>query len=126
MRGGAGGPNRGGFDWLRGRLPLEHETALFVLVSTLDVFMTYLLLSRRAGEGGVVFVEGNPVARFFLNHWGVPGLIYFKFAMVAVVCVIAQVVARRKPRTARRLLSLATLVVGGVVVYSLTLLLRHG
>lgn len=111
--------------WLGGRLPLETETALFVLASTLDVFMTYLLLGHRAG-GDVVFVERNPVARFFIESWGVSGMVYFKFAMVAIVCVVAQLIAARRPQTARRVLGLATVIVAGVVAYSLVLLLRHG
>jgi hypothetical protein len=55
----------------------------------------------------------------------VRGLVYIKFAMVAVVEVIAQVIATKKIETARRLLEFGTLVVSGVVVYSLLLLLRH-
>ena len=40
---------------MTGHLPLEHETAAFILVNVLDFFMTYLLLS--SGR----FVESNPV-----------------------------------------------------------------
>lgn len=101
------------------RLPLETETARYVLVSALDVFMTYLLLRRPD------FTEGNPIALYFLRHWGVKGMVYFKFVMVAVVVLIAQVIARKKVETARQLLNLAALVVAGVVVYSLILYLRH-
>jgi len=101
--------------------PLEKETALFILVSTLDFYMTWMLLSRHNN-----FVESNPVARFFINHWGPRGLIYFKFSLVAVVCMLTQIIAMKKLETARRVLQFAIIVVGGVVIYSLTLLLRHG
>lgn len=102
------------------RLPLEQETVRFIFVSALDVFLTYLLIVQ---DG---FHEGNPVARFFLNHWGMRGMIYFKFGMVAFVAVLAQIIARRQLETARRLLNLATVIVICVLIYSLTLLARHG
>ena len=105
-------------------LPLEAETTRFILVSTLDIFMTYLSLSYRDEANNPVFIESNPIARFFINHWGVKGMYYFKLTMVAVATVIAQVVARKKLETARMLLNGASVVVAGVVVYSLVLFLR--
>ncbi|NOX53674.1 MAG: hypothetical protein GXP27_04410 [Planctomycetes bacterium] len=106
-------------------LPLERETALFIFVSALDVFMTYVLL-RHSAEGRTVhiFTESNAVARYFLNHWGIKGLVMFKFAMVAIVTVLAQLIAMRRLDTARRLLNVATLLVCAVVIYSLVLLVR--
>uniref|UniRef100_A0A7C2K0M2 DUF5658 domain-containing protein n=1 Tax=Schlesneria paludicola TaxID=360056 RepID=A0A7C2K0M2_9PLAN len=101
-------------------VPAEHEYTQFVLVSALDVFATYLLLQH----GG--FRESNPLAQFFLHHWGVRGMVYFKFGMVAFICTIAYVVGQHRPKTARRLLQFATLVVGAVVVYSVVLFIRHG
>ena len=101
-------------------LPLESETAFFLLVGVLDIFLTHMLLVR----GG--FREGNPVAEFFLNHWGPRGMVYFKCGVMAVVCVTAQLIARQRLDTARRVLQLGTLVTGGVVIYSVTLLIRAG
>ena len=104
--------------WFRERLPLETETAVFILVNVLDIFMTYLLL---VGGG---HREANPIARYFLDGWGVKGIVLYKLANVALVCVIAQVVARVSERTARRLLVGLTLVVATVVAYSLVLAFR--
>ncbi len=104
--------------WLHDRLPLETETAAFILANVLDIFMTYLLL---VGER---HFEANPIARYFLEGWGLKGLAGYKLAMVSFVCVIAQVVARVNVTTARRLLIGLTLVVGAVVAYSLALLVR--
>ncbi|WP_240928108.1 DUF5658 family protein [Thalassoroseus pseudoceratinae] len=104
---------------LRGHLPFEHETTLYVFVSALDVFMTYILM--RTGT----FQEGNPVARYFFDRWGMKGMIYFKFGMVAFVLVLAQIIATKRPKVAEYLIKFATLVVGGVVVYSFYLFLRH-
>jgi hypothetical protein len=102
------------------RLPMERETVRFIFVSALDVFLTYVLIRQDH------FQEGNPVARFFLNHWGLRGMVYFKFAMVAFVAVLAQIIARKQPETARKLLNLATVIVICVLIYSLILLTRHG
>ncbi len=101
---------------------LQRESLLFVLVSALDVFMTYILLSHSGGQ----FVESNPIARFFIQEWGPKGMVYFKFATVAFVCFLAQVIVRQRPQAARALLLGATALISVVVIYSLTLLLRHG
>lgn len=102
-----------------GTAAVQQETLLYVFVSSLDLFMTYIMLSQG-------FMEANPVARYFIAGWGAKGMVYFKFSMVAFVCVLAQIIARYRPRAARWLLLGATLVVAIVVVYSLRLLLQHG
>jgi hypothetical protein len=108
---------------LRNRLPLEGETAVFVLASTLDAMLTrYLLLS---GNSDLWFVESNPVPRYFLESWGLDGLTYFKFALVALVTLICQVIARSKVDVARRVLNFASILVMGVVVYSILLMMQH-
>ena len=103
---------------LAGRLPLESETALFILVNALDAVVTISLLYL-GGHG-----EANPVARFFLDHWGPKGIVFYKLAMVAFVCVIAQLIALRSLRTARVLLYGLSALVGAVVAYGLLLLSR--
>ncbi|MEW4529382.1 MAG: DUF5658 family protein [Maioricimonas sp. JB045] len=109
----------------RQQLPLEHETAMFVLVNVLDFFATWRLLTH-GQPGDRVFVESNPIARYFLYGWGpVKGMLMFKLALVLIVCGIAQIIAIWKPETASRLLNFGTLAVGAVVVYSVTLFVRH-
>jgi hypothetical protein len=107
-------------------LPLERETTLYILVSALDAFMTYVVL-RYSSEGktGAFLIESNPLARFFFDHWGVKGLVWFKFALVGFVAVVAQIIATKRERTARWLLNVGTLVVVAVVVYSFYLLVTH-
>ena len=100
------------------KLPLEFETAQFILVSVLDFVMTFLMI--RTGR----FTEGNVLARFFLESWGPMGMLYFKMAIVGVVAVLAQVIACKTLTTARKLLNTATAIMGLVVIYSLILLLR--
>lgn len=114
-----GDDNKRGKNLLWDHLPFENEITLYIFVSALDVFMTYILM--RSGT----FKEGNPIARYFFDRWGMKGMIYFKFGMVAFVIVLAQIIATKRPKAAHMLLKFATLVVGGVVVYSLFLFLRH-
>lgn len=104
----------------------ETELSWFVLVGALDVFMTYLIL-RYSAEGRTqnVLIEGNPIARWVLHKWGMQGMVIFKFIMIALVATIAEVVGQVRPNVGRGLLILGTLVVGGVVVYSVLLLQRN-
>lgn len=110
---------------LTANLPLETETVWFILVNALDLFMTFLLLyfSNR-GLLGTRVVESNPIADYFIKRWSTTGLVFFKFGVIAFVVIIAQVVARTKPRTAKWLLDIGTLVVGLVVIYSLLIMVR--
>jgi hypothetical protein len=110
---------------LRNGLPLEPETALYILMSTADVFMTWYLLYNGGADERTWFVESNPIPRYFLDSWGFDGLVYFKFALVAFVAFICQVIARTKIEVARRVLNLATLLVTGVVIYSIVLMVQH-
>ena len=116
---------------------LEKETCLFILVSALDFFMTFILLymnEKRLHQGYTLhggyylgeslYIESNPVARFFLNHWGIKGLLYFKFVMVAFVVLIAQYIAQTHYKAAKFLLILGTTIVAIVVVYSFYLYLK--
>jgi hypothetical protein len=107
-------------------LPLQRESALFLIVSVLDVMMTYMMLSDvPEPDGRTMFYESNPVARWFLEGWGLSGIVAFKFSMVAVVEIIAQVIALRRLELGRRLLEFGTLIVCLVVLYSMYLLLTH-
>jgi hypothetical protein len=106
------------------RLPLEIETTLFILASALDVFMTRHLITHGPSGNNLSFVEGNPIARYFLDSWGPDGLTWFKFALVGLVSVICQVIARQKIAVARRLLYFATVMVMGVVIYSVMLMVQ--
>lgn len=103
-------------------LLLEFETLLFAIASTLDLGMTWRLLTFPCETGQAGFVESNPVARYFLYCWGFDGLVWFKLSLVVMIAVICQVIARRKIDVARNLLFFATLAVTAVVVYSAGLL----
>lgn len=106
-------------------LPLERETAFFLLASVMDFLMTWFLLNYQTATGHIEFVESNVVARYFLYSWGFNGLIVFKLGTVALVAVICQIIARHRVEVARRLLQFATLAAMLVVVYSVVLLYQH-
>ncbi|MBM80632.1 MAG: hypothetical protein CMJ78_08575 [Planctomycetaceae bacterium] len=116
-------------NWLRiifrNNLPLQNEMTLYVFVCVLDIFMTYVLLYMLRGQGGAIATESNPVARYFYVNWGFNGIIYFKMGMVAFVCVLAQIIAQYRMTTAKLLLNAGKLIVGGVVIYSISLLVRN-
>jgi Domain of unknown function (DUF5658) len=107
-------------------LPLQRESSLFLIASVLDVLMTCMLLEDLTGvTGRTIFYESNPVARYFLQGWGLAGIVYFKFIMVGFIEVISHVIALKNVAVGRRLLDFGTLVVSVVVVYSMYLLMSH-
>ncbi len=99
------------------KVPLETETAWFILASLLDFFMTYLMLQHQE----IQFVESNPIALYFINHWGIKGLLCFKLSVVAFVSLICQIIARENLQLGRKVLFAGTTIVSVVVVYSFVL-----
>jgi hypothetical protein len=101
-----------------GHLPLQNETCVFILVNVLDIFATYALLRF----GGL---EANPIADYFFRRWNVKGMVVFKMAIVALVAILAQIIARRNLARASQVLILGTVIVTAVVLYSIYLLARR-
>ncbi len=97
--------------FLNRKLPLQDETTVFIFVNVLDIFMTYSLLRFGA-------IEANPIANCFLHRFGFNGMIFFKLAITASVCVIAQMIAIQSIAKARGVLRSGTMLVGAVVAYS--------
>jgi len=107
-------------------LLFETELSWFVLASALDVAMTFLVLHHsNNGMTRAPIVESNPLAQWFIDHWGFRGMAGYKLIMTLIVVVIAEIVGRQKPLVARMLLWGGTIVVGSVVIHSLRLLLAH-
>lgn len=98
---------------------IETHAMWFVLMNVLDAALIYIMLrTPPTSEHGPFAAEGNQIAAYFLHRWGIKGLFGFKLASVAVVCAIAYVISFKNTRTARRLLAAGTLIVFGVVLYS--------
>ncbi len=109
----------------RGML-FETEVSWFVLASALDVALTFLVLHYSNNDlTRGTFVESNPIAQWFISHWGFRGMAGYKLLMTLIVVVIAEFVGRQKPLVARMLLWGGTFVVASVVMHSVRLLLAH-
>src|SRR5262245_28947625 len=97
---------------------------VFVLVSTLDVVLTWLILAMNGDEL-------NPIAALVIRDWGLPGAIVFKFSLTLFVIVLCDVVSRSqfrghgRARTGRFLAMLAIVVSALPVIYSLGMLALH-
>jgi hypothetical protein len=96
-------------------LPHRRKLLLFVVLSAIDLFLTWRLLDRP----GTPVYEINPFARWSWEHIGWFGLIGFKTAVVGVAASAALIIARRRPRTASRVLTFGCLAAALVVGYSL-------
>ncbi len=112
------GPHRRSSLWyaaLFGRLPLEHETCLFLLVNLGDFVATAWLTDGRG------FREANLLAVWVLRNWGWQGLLLYKFGLVTVICLLVQAIARQRPETARQLLTGATILFALVLAVAVTM-----
>lgn len=83
-----------------------------VLAGSLDIIMTYLMLSLGA-------IEVNGVANHALRVGGLWGLIALKFSVIAGVLWICEYVGRRRPTTARSLVNAGVALNFLPVVFSL-------
>lgn len=92
-----------------------NEYAWFLLVSSMDIMLTWVILNR----GGR---EVNPVADLVITHWGLPGAVGFKFALTLFVIILCEVIGRKQDQLARRLAYTAVIISALPVVYSLSLL----
>lgn len=86
----------------------------FTFLSLADFGLTWHLLGR---TGGAAY-EANPVADWWLQHFGWPGLALFKLTTVLLVSGLGVLIYRYRPSTARRLLSFACALLAAVVLYS--------
>ncbi|MFP6763939.1 MAG: DUF5658 family protein [Planctomycetaceae bacterium] len=100
-----------GFAWLR------WPAAWFYLIfSGLDITLTYQLLVTQD------HVESNPIARYFIEGWGLKGMVWFKLIMTAFVLVLVHVLLQNSRVRALAVVRLGAVLVGSVVVYSVWLL----
>jgi hypothetical protein len=87
---------------------------LFAALSLADLVLTWVLL-QRAGDRAC---ESNPVAAWWLDRLGWPGLAGFKLGIVLLVAVLVRVVSRHRSRTGERLLGFGCSALLAVVLYS--------
>jgi len=92
-------------------------TFAFIALSLSDLASTWWLLER----SGRVVCEGNPVADWWLSHYGWPGLAGFKASMVLLVICVTTIISRQRPRVASRTLGFACATLALVMLHSVAL-----
>jgi hypothetical protein len=101
----------------RGVLYPNHYT-WFVLVSALDVMLTWVVLHF----GGR---EANVVALAMLRRFGLPGLVVLKFGIVSFVVVLCEIIGRRNHRAGLRLIEIGTAITCLPVLLAFLMLLKR-
>ena len=92
--------------------------ALYVLLSATDLIATLRLIPF-----GVQ--EGNPWARWVLDHYGTPGFIAYKALLVGIVLLITRVVSRSNARLAHIVLWGANIAMGYITILHIAILTVH-
>lgn len=90
------------------------KLVLFALLGASDFFLTWHLL----GSGGGAVYESNPVAAWWLGHFGWLGLAGFKAATMLLAAALGVVVCLRRPAAGHRLLAFGCVALSAVVLYS--------
>jgi hypothetical protein len=80
-----------------GRVLYPHAYFWFIVLSVLDVFGTFVVLDYFGGQ------EINVIAAWVYHHWELPGMVAMKFATVAFVTCLCEIVGRLAAPTGRRL-----------------------
>jgi len=94
------------------------ETWIYAALSGFDIVLTYQLLAR------LDHVEANPLARYFIEGWGLKGMVWFKLGMTAFVLALLHALLQKKEVYARTVVRLGMAAVGAVNCYSIWLLMR--
>jgi hypothetical protein len=86
---------------------------LFAAMNLSDLVLTWFLLNRNGGA-----YERNPVAAWWLEHFGWPGLVGFKAAVAVMAALAVIFIARRNLLAAGSVLAFACAALLGVLIYS--------
>lgn len=89
-----------------------------LLFSSLDVILTWLILNF----GGR---EVNPIARRVIDHWGLNGMIVYKFVLITLFILICEVIGSHRDSTGQTLSRVSVVIAATPVVWSLVLLSHY-
>ncbi len=103
---------------LNRHLPLEEESAVFILVNFADVVLTGLAFRFGAREA-------NIAANWVLDRFGLIGMVVYKFVLVTFVLLVCQYIHPTHPRTARAVLLVGSVAYGFLVVYITAMLFAN-
>src|SRR5947209_19739608 len=70
----------------------QDEYAWLVLVSALDIMLTWVILMLPGGG------EANAIASYVIERYSLWGMIIYKFSLVVLVIVLCEVIGRRNDR----------------------------
>ncbi len=99
------------------RSQVELLAGCLVALSLLDLLTTYVLLQNFAD-----CYEANPVANYFLNRWNILGMSLFKFALVAGVVAMCEIIERCRPRLGKLVLVFGCVAAASVVLQGVHIL----
>jgi hypothetical protein len=105
----AGGPVKGPTPALRSwSVRYPNAYVWFIFLAALDIMLTYLILHPVLFPRDAMMIESrgaeeNVVAGWVIEHWDVPGMVAFKFALVVVVVVLCEVIGRHRDSIGRRI-----------------------
>ncbi|HSI32330.1 MAG: DUF5658 family protein [Phycisphaerae bacterium] len=98
-------------------MPLRYPTPYtwLVFLGAMDVMLTWVVLHR----GGT---EVNGLARWVIQNFGLGGMVAYKFALIVLIILIGEAIAKRREPTAKRFVEWSVAITAIPVVISLTLL----
>ncbi len=111
------GPNHKTPGFFRRHVLYPTQYTWFVFVSAVDLMFTWLILSPAIGGR-----EVNSLANTIIQRYGLAGLATYKFALVAFVVLMCEVIGRSRPRMGRGLAGWAVALPAIAVVWSGVLL----
>ena len=89
-----------------------------LLLSSMDIMLTWVILLF----GGA---EVNPIARWIIDHYGLPGMIIYKFALIVFFISICEIVGTLRDSTGWLLSKFSVLIACVPVCWAMYLLARH-
>ena len=92
--------------------------AWLLLLSSMDIMLTWVILLF----GGS---EVNPLARQIIDHFGLPGMIIYKFALIVFFITICEIVGTLRDSTGWLLSKFSVMIACVPVVWAMYLLARH-
>ena len=84
---------------------------LYILLNLLDLMITRLAINNMG------MVEANFLARGVLLNFGFAGFLLYKLLLTAIVIVLAEIIARKRPRCALAIIVFGCVAVGAVVAW---------
>ena len=106
---------------LRQNVKYAQEYLGFVLLNLMDLFLT-----------GYIFrfdgMEANAAAQGVIERYGLVGFVVYKFALVTIVVLVCEAVAKSNERLAKGVILFGCLIYTAVVIYEIALITHvlHG